>query len=60
MNLQQIKKKLNENAELVFSELGMKCEVFSDNIYSTCPVHEGSDNPRAFSFSPQRDMEMLD
>lgn len=56
MNLQQIKKKLNENAELVFSELGMKCEVFSDNIYSTCPVHEGSDNPRAFSFSPERGM----
>ena len=32
----------------------MKCEVFSDNIYSTCPVHEGSDNPRAFSFSPHK------
>ena len=54
MNLQQIKKLLNENAELVFKELGMECETFSDNIYSTCPVHEGSDNPRAFSFSPQK------
>lgn len=54
MNLQQIKQKLNENAELVFQELGMKCEVFSDNIYSTCPVHEASDNPRAFSFSPEK------
>ena len=54
MNLQQIKQKLNENALLIFSELGMKCEVFSDNIYSTCPVHEGSDNPRAFSFSPHK------
>lgn len=54
MNLQQIKKKLNENAHLVFAELGMKCETFSDNIYSTCPVHEGSDNPRAFSFSPDK------
>lgn len=54
MNLQQIKKKLNENAHLVFAELGMKCETFSDNIYSTCPIHEGSDNPRAFSFSPDK------
>jgi 5S rRNA maturation endonuclease (ribonuclease M5) len=54
MNLKQIKKMLNENAHLVFAELGMKCETFSDNIYSTCPVHEGSDNPRAFSFSPQK------
>ena len=54
MNLQEIKQKLNENAALVFKELGMKCETFSDNIYSTCPVHEGSDNPRAFSFSPHK------
>ena len=54
MNLQQIKKLLNENSELVFQELGMECETYSDNIYSTCPVHEGSDNPRAFSFSPDK------
>jgi len=54
MNLQQIKKKLNNNAEAVFKKLGMKCEVFNDNIYSTCPVHEDSDNPRAFSFSPEK------
>lgn len=54
MNLQQIKKKLNNNAETVFKKLGMKCEVFGDNIYSTCPVHEDSDNPRAFSFSQQK------
>ena len=56
MNLKQIKKYLNENAELVFKELGMNCEVFNDNIYSTCPVHEGSDNPRAFSFSKTKCM----
>ena len=51
MDLQQIKKKLNDNCELVFKELGMQCENFGDNIYSTCPIHEGSDNPRAFSYS---------
>jgi len=54
MNLKQIKSKLNENAETVFNSLGMKIEVFGDNIYSICPVHEDSDNPRAFSFSKQK------
>lgn len=56
MNLKQLKKKLNSEAELVFKKLGMECEVFNDNIYSTCPIHDGSDNPRAFSFSPERGM----
>ncbi len=51
MNLKQLKQQLNNNASLVFEKLGMSCEVFSDNIYAKCPVHAGSDNPRAFSFS---------
>lgn len=51
MELKQLKTYLNENAEDVFHKLGMQCEAFGDNIYSTCPAHEGSDNPRAFSFS---------
>lgn len=54
MNLKKIKNKLNSEASLVFEKLGMKCEHFRDNIYSTCPIHEGSDNPRAFSFSPEK------
>lgn len=54
MNLKKIKAKLNDEAELVFKKLGMEYEKFSDNIYSTCPIHEGSDNPRAFSFSPSK------
>lgn len=54
MNLKKIKKKLNDEAELVFEKLGMKCEAFNQNIYSTCPIHDGSDNPRAFSFSPDK------
>lgn len=53
-DLQKIKTILNENAEKIFSKLGMEYEVFGDNIYSTCPVHESSDNPRAFSFSIQK------
>jgi len=51
MNLKKLKKKLNTEAEIVFKKLDMKYEVFNNNIYSTCPIHEGSDNPRAFSFS---------
>jgi len=54
MNLKQLKTHLNNNAELVFEKLGMKCESFNNNIYSTCPIHEDSDNPRAFSFCPER------
>lgn len=54
MNLNKIKSKLNKEAETVFQKLGMKCESFNGNIYSTCPIHEGSDNPRAFSFSPDK------
>jgi DNA primase len=54
MNLQQLKKFLLNKPEELFAKLGMKIEVFGDNIYSTCPVHESSDNPRAFSFSKQR------
>jgi 5S rRNA maturation endonuclease (ribonuclease M5) len=42
---------LNSKAELVFSKLGMSCEVFNDNVYCKCPVHDSSDNPKAFSFS---------
>lgn len=54
MDLKQLKTQLNNNAELIFKELGMNIEVFGDNIYSICPVHEHSDNPRAFSFSKQK------
>lgn len=54
MDLKKIKNKLNENAELIFEKLGMECECHNGNIYSTCPVHEGSDNPTAFSFSIEK------
>ncbi len=54
MDLQKIKSELNNRAEEVFSSLGMKYEVLGDNIYCNCPVHDGSDNPRAFSFSKDK------
>lgn len=54
MNLLQTKEFLNSRIDDVFSKLGMKCEVFGDNMYAVCPVHESSDNPRAFSYSKKR------
>lgn len=56
MNLQNLKSELNKNIELVFSKLGMECEKFTDNIYSNCPAHEESDNPRGFSFSIKKNI----
>lgn len=54
MNLKQVKQNLNNNIELVFKTLNIEYEVFGDNIYSICPAHESSDNPRAFSFSKEK------
>lgn len=54
MNLNNIRLLLNNRIEEVLSKLDIKYEIFDDNIYSTCPVHESSDNPRAFSFSKKR------
>lgn len=51
MDLKKIKKKLNDNAELVFKSLKIDYEVLGDNIYCKCPIHEGSDNPKGLSFS---------
>lgn len=54
MDLQKLKTDLNNRAEDIFSSLGMEVEVLGDNIYCCCPAHEGSDNPRAFSFSKDK------
>ena len=51
MDLKKIKSMLFEDIELVLGNLGMTYEIIGDNVYSTCPVHEGSDNNRAFSLS---------
>jgi 5S rRNA maturation endonuclease (ribonuclease M5) len=51
MDLKSIKQMLNSNIEAVLKKLDIDHEIFDDNIYSKCPVHENSDNPRAFSFS---------
>lgn len=54
MNLQQIKNLLNSKSNQVFEKLGMTCENMGNNVYSTCPIHDHSDNPRAFSYCNDR------
>jgi 5S rRNA maturation endonuclease (ribonuclease M5) len=54
MDLHKLKIQLNNKAEIIFKKLGMDYEVLGDNIYSKCPIHEGSDNPRAFSYSIEK------
>lgn len=54
MNLQILKNDLNNKIEIILDKLEIEYEVFGDNIYSTCPAHEDSDNPRAFSFSKNK------
>jgi 5S rRNA maturation endonuclease (ribonuclease M5)/Zn-finger protein len=54
MELNQIKQKLIENYDLVFNSLGITYENINDNLYCVCPIHDNSDNPRAFSFSTKR------
>jgi 5S rRNA maturation endonuclease (ribonuclease M5)/Zn-finger protein len=54
MELNQIKQKLIDNYDLVFNSLGITYENINDNLYCVCPIHDNSDNPRAFSFSTKR------
>jgi len=54
MSLTKTKKQLNQKICTVLKKLGIEYEEFSDNIYATCPVHENSDNPRAFSYSKDK------
>lgn len=56
MSLQNLKKQLNNNIDKVFKALNIEYEQFGDNIYSTCPIHGESDNPRALSYSVDRQM----
>lgn len=51
INLKNLKQTLSDNHLEVFARLNMNYEDFGDNVYCTCPAHEDSDNPRAFSYS---------
>ena len=47
---------LFDDIELVLNSLEIEYEIIGDNVYSTCPVHEDSDNSRAFSLSLDKHM----
>ena len=53
-------KKINSEAfrriGLILESLSIEHEVFGDNIYCKCPIHEGSDNDRGFSISTDKNM----
>jgi len=55
-NLKQLKSELNAKVKEIFSKLGMEYEDCGDNIYCCCPIHDESDNPRAFSFSTSKNI----
>jgi 5S rRNA maturation endonuclease (ribonuclease M5)/Zn-finger protein len=54
MNLSQIKSFISQNIETIFDKLEIGYETLGDNVYCKCPIHDLSDNPRAFSFSKDR------
>jgi len=56
IDLKKLKDIVYSNPEPVLDRLGIEYEIFGDNIYSTCPIHDGSDNPRAFSLSSKMKM----
>ena len=56
INTKQIKKMLFSDIELLLTNLNIDYEIMGDNIYSTCPVHEDSDNSRAFSLSTEKQL----
>jgi DNA primase len=54
MDLKKIKSLLFRDVELLLTNLEMEYEINGDNIYSVCPIHEGSDNKTAFSMSTEK------
>ncbi len=49
LDLNKVKTAVFNNIELLLNDLDIKCENFGSNYFSTCPIHEGSDNNRALS-----------
>jgi len=56
IDAQKVKQLLFDDIELVLVNLKLDYEVSGDNVYSTCPVHDGSDNNKAFSLSLDKQM----
>lgn len=54
LNLNKIKDIVFQDIEPLLHALDIDYEIYQDNIYSNCPIHEGSDNKRGFSISLDR------
>ena len=55
-DLAKLKKLIYKNLDLIFANLGIEVEEFNNNWYSTCPVHDDSDNNRAFSYNLEKNL----
>lgn len=51
INLKDLKQKLNEDIDTVLNILKIDTQSLNTNKFSCCPIHDESDNPKAFSMS---------
>lgn len=51
LDLNEVKKIIFNNIELLLNSFNLEYEQVSDNIFMKCPIHEGSDNPHGVSIS---------
>lgn len=53
-DLQKLRNIVYKDVEKLLDYFDIKYEYINHNYYSTCPIHAGSDNTRAFSISPEK------
>lgn len=51
IDFDKLKQLIYDNIDIIFAALEIETSYFNGNYYSTCPIHNGSDNPKAFSFN---------
>ena len=54
LDLKKVNRQGFKEIEIILDSFGVEHEVFGDNIYCKCPIHEGSDNDRGFSISTDK------
>ena len=53
-DLNKIKQIVYKDIEKLLNHFDINYELINNNYYSTCPIHAGSDNKRAFSISSEK------
>ena len=56
LDLNHVKKIIFANIDLILDSFGLEYTQDGDNIFMSCPIHEGSDNPNALSISLDKQM----